>query len=1017
MGIELAILAKFLPLILGGTAAALKLALGDAPDAEQSGKVLRAALEAVAGVLPNWANERLERLADRLRLTDDDRRRGFGNADLHRLVGAAIAAAFEESSRERPATDRAFAEAQSRLFRDEWGKPGEREMPARVKDALLETRFVGDAEGLKSQPVLDPQLWRLTLDAVMGATKIREHDQARERAAAHLTAHYTGILWELSKRAWRDNDLAWPALMMRLLSGIAGDVKGTRDDVAQLRIDLEHATRLIVQLAERAAPHAPAEQRELLVEIRANQGVILATLGRIEGKVDHVAGEVEQLGAKTDHGIRVGEQTLAGVKRLEDRLADSSAAPRVAAPTHNLTSEHTVRHHGFVGRAVELKELHRRLTAAREADDVRAEAIVHAVPGEGGIGKTRVALAYLIEGPKMFDGAYPWKGRWWIDGSRVRLDQSCRELADTLGLGLPENTPSEVVRAKLVDRLQHGGPHVVVIDNAEAGGGAGGGASGGVGESHGGAVPDWSAYEQLALASPSRVLITTRDRAGLDGFAEVYQIDVLSMPDALTLLRAARASFMNGSMDEQLRRLADEVGRFGVALSMCAAWLREWPMRTPAQLLEALRRAETEGPDPLEDEKLGAQASKYGKSARTALWVQVEDLVDTGAMDLLIAAAFCDADRIPVSLLGQAAGLDEQATDEGLKTLHDRCVVTLSPPGEGETEAMFRGGVSLHRVMQKVVRRWVWKEERRARAVRVVEGVCEGLEGVLHGVAHHRTFAARVRVAPHAEALLEAMEGRLRDLPLPAQLAGFDQLNVVTLCRWLGMHYDTHGEHGAAVRHLNACVNWGLHQGQAAESFTAVWLDARARSLANLGKAEEALLDIRRSIEWFEQHSPWKHGSVALRYATRAAILLDLGDADGALLDIGRSIEWGEWQSRPDERSLAIDYATRAEIRRVLGDAPGALLDIGRSIEWGERQSARDGRDLAIWYATRAEIRRDLRRCDEATRDIDAALAWYRANLPQDARSIGAMEKTKASIDAARRRGDGGNDGGAGVAN
>ena len=651
-------------------------------------------------------------------------------------------------------------------------------------------------------------------------------------------------------------------------------------------------------------------------------------------------------------------------------------------PTHNITPDLLVRHASFVGRAAELTALHERLTAPRAAGDTKAEAVVHAVPGEGGIGKTQLALAYLIE------YAEHWPHRWWIDGSLGRLDDSCKALAKRLALGLPDDAPGDIVRGALAERLSHSGRHLLVIDNAEPreGAAAPAGPAGG----------PWHDYERLTLAPPSRVLLTTRFTDRLEEFATPFELGVLSAPDALLILRAARPAFEDGRADGDLNAIADHLGYLGLALGYAAAWLRVHSLGTPAELLAAIRAAELDDAHPLEDPGLTGRAAKYQRSTAAALALHLTPLDGRPAMAVAVAAAFCDPERIPVALLAKAAGLSRDRAEQAVGLLKGRSIVTLSAIDDPALAAAEWGHVSLHRLTQSMLRRRAWTKDRKG-TLKVLARLRTALADVLEDWTHHKNFAERVRATPHAAALATHLDARMPELP-PRRPSGLDQFDVAMLHHRLAEHLENAGDLRGARAHIDAAVAWGEARGRDSDKDTAIWRASRATVRQAQGDLAGALDDITFSIDWGLRQAPVDERSVAIRRATRAGIRQDHGDLAGALDDITFSIDWGLRQAPVDERSVAIRRATRAGIRQAQGDLAGALDDITFSIDWGLRQTPVNERGVAMDRATRAGIRRDQGDCAGALDDITFSIDFLLRQTPVDERSVAIWRATRAGI-------------------
>ena len=97
-------------------------------------------------------------------------------------------------------------------------------------------------------------------------------------------------------------------------------------------------------------------------------------------------------------------------------------------------------------------------------------ALTHALPdtgpaaqalrGEGGIGKTQIAIRYAYEHAGDYDGT------WWMDASRPAMDASAAKLATVLGMAPGTQDTPEIIAGAIRERLSSG-RHLLILDNLE----------------------------------------------------------------------------------------------------------------------------------------------------------------------------------------------------------------------------------------------------------------------------------------------------------------------------------------------------------------------------------------------------------------------------------------------------------------------------------------------------------------------------------------------------------------------
>jgi hypothetical protein len=159
------------------------------------------------------------------------------------------------------------------------------------------------------------------------------------------------------------------------------------------------------------------------------------------------------------------------------------------------------RNPGFTGRERMLAAVRQRLAAG-------GTAVVQALHGMGGVGKTQLAAEYA----HLFAGSYDLA--WWISAERAGLlGEQVAALGTALGW-VQAGTPIDTARAVVLAELRQRDRWLLVFDNAESPEDVMGWLPGGAGH----------------------VLITSRAR-GCDEVAVPVQIDVLARPESVTILQ------------------------------------------------------------------------------------------------------------------------------------------------------------------------------------------------------------------------------------------------------------------------------------------------------------------------------------------------------------------------------------------------------------------------------------------------------------------------------------------------
>ena len=266
------------------------------------------------------------------------------------------------------------------------------------------------------------------------------------------------------------------------------------------------------------------------------------------------------------------------------------------------------RNPGFTGRDGLLEVVRERLLAADKA-------VVQALHGMGGVGKTQLAIEYAHR----FAGAYDLA--WWVDAESPGLigDQFA---AIGLALGCVQARAGiEVVRAVVLAELRARNRWLLVFDNA----------------ANPADVRPW------LPGGGGHVLITSRERRWAEVAAPV-EVDVLARAESVALLQGRVA----GLADGDAARLADELGDLPLAIAQAAGFMAEARIAA-AEYLSLLRTRAGQ----LLDQ---AAPWSYPRSLAAATQLIVDRLArkDPAAAELATLCAFLAPDPIPEDLFTTA---------------------------------------------------------------------------------------------------------------------------------------------------------------------------------------------------------------------------------------------------------------------------------------------------------------------------------------------------------------------------
>ena len=259
------------------------------------------------------------------------------------------------------------------------------------------------------------------------------------------------------------------------------------------------------------------------------------------------------------------------------------------------------------------------LAAVREPLLAGHVAVVQALYGMGGVGKSQLAAEYAHR----FGGSYDLA--WWINAEQSGLiGDQVAGLGQALGC-IAAGAGNEAVRAAVLAELRQRGRWLLIFDNAEAPAD----------------VAPW------LPGDGGHVLITSRER-GWDEVAAPVGVDVLTRAESIEMLQRR----VPGLTETDADRLAAELGDLPLAIAQAAGFMAETGTAggsVPGPAADPGRAAA--GP--------GRAGSSYPGSlaAVTALIAARLADHDPAAAELASLCAFLAPEPIPEDLFTEAVGL------------------------------------------------------------------------------------------------------------------------------------------------------------------------------------------------------------------------------------------------------------------------------------------------------------------------------------------------------------------------
>ena len=364
------------------------------------------------------------------------------------------------------------------------------------------------------------------------------------------------------------------------------------------------------------------------------------------------SGLVTQSFANPDQLSKLVERSLRELASAHDRpgpLPPGSVLRVWSVPARNP---------GFTGRDGMLAAVRDRLLAGDRA-------VVQALHGMGGVGKTQLAIEYAHRFADSYDVA------WWLNAEQAGLigDQFAA-LGIALGCIQP-GAGSETVRAVVLADLHQRSRWLLVFDNAE----------------------NPADTRSWLPGGGGHVLITSRERAWTEIGAPI-EVDVLARAESVAILRDRVTGL--GASDAD--RLAAQLGDLPLGIAQAAGFMAE--TGTPAaQYLNLLRTQAGK----LLDQAAPGSAYPRSLAAATRLAIDRLDGEDPAAAQLASVCAFLAPDPIPEDLFSGAPGeLPGELVARAADPLAWR--QTLAHLARQSLARIDQHGLVMHRLTQAILR-------------------------------------------------------------------------------------------------------------------------------------------------------------------------------------------------------------------------------------------------------------------------------------------------------------------------
>jgi Tetratricopeptide repeat/NB-ARC domain len=583
--------------------------------------------------------------------------------------------------------------------------------------------------------------------------------------------------------------------------------------------------------------------------------------------------------------VVVKETTTTGWICLPDHIDPSGGGTPggpewLAGPDERLTGSVPrvwnipARNPGFTGRDGLLAAVRERLLAGDKA-------VVQALRGMGGVGKTQLAVEYAHRFAAAYDLA------WWVNSEQAGLigDQFAA-LGAALGCVVAVSPASQVddggagteaeraaERAAVLAELRERRRWLLVFDNAE----------------HHADILPW------LPGGGGHVLITSRARDWAEVAAPV-EVDVLTRHESVAILQNRVTGLDQADAD----RLADRLGDLPLAIAQAAGFMAGTGMTT----VNYLDLLETRAGQLLAQ---GAPGSSYARSLAAATAMIVDRLAgeDPAAAELASLSAFFAPEPIPPELFTGAASVlpgELAARADDPLAWHQ----TLAHLAHQSLARIDHRGLQLHKLTQAILRDRLTPAQAATTRKRTEAILAASNPG---DPPNPSTWPCWARLMPHilAADLAATDNPELRELACDAcwyliargEIGICHDLASDLHQRWSNRLGNDH-EHTLAIAHY---YGWALR---------AMGRYAEARNLA------QDTLDRRRRVLGED------HGDTLRSAHHLAASLRDLGDAQAARALDQDTLERRRRVFGEDDPETLFSANNLAMILRTLGEVPAA---------------------------------------------------------------------------------------------
>ena len=770
---------------------------------------------------------------------------------------------------------------------------------------------------------------------------------AGERGTFDFFVSYTGV-----DSAWAEW-IAWELEEAKLQVFVqAWDIRPGNDFVHEMHVATQKAERVMPVLSpsylqgsafgeaewRTAFQGDPSGEQRRLVPVRVAEcspGGLLAS--RVY--IDLVGAEEAEARRRLLDGVREGRRPTE-----QPQFPGAASRPRTERPRFPgaLPAVFTVPFSPnplFGGRDAAFAELDERLGGG----DLRH---VVAVVGMGGVGKTQLAAELAYRRRERYDVVH------WVRGEETAtLLAGVAALVEQPGLpDLPELPADATVaeRANVARAwLETHARWLLIIDNVDE--------------------PD-AVRPLLPRIGAGHLILTGRTAVGWGPWAGVVELDVL-VPESAAAFLAERS----GDPDaEAANALAQELDGLPLALEQAAGFIAETGSLTLRQYLDLYRERARE----LLATGRPADRTDTVSTTWSLSLERLEERAPAG-LTLLELASFLAPDDVPIDLLAEHA---ESLPEDLAHTLSD-------PLSQVETVRALRrhglikgspGALSMHRVLQRVIRDSLEPEEAAGLAAAAVDFLAD---------AQPNDVQLDVSCWPLCQRLLP----HILHASTTAEGLGVAAHSTVLLLDRAATYVQTMGQPHAAGRLFERAVDISERNYGPDDVMTAARLANLALVLNEIGDPAGAADRMRRALGIIEAAKGPDNLEVAVCRGNLGAVLHDLGDVAGAREQLEGALAIIEALSGPDDPDVGLYRNSLGLVLRTAGDLPAAREQLERALAITEAAYGSGHPEVGVRRGNLGIVLHDLNELPAAREENERALAITEAVYGPDHPDVGIL--------------------------